>query len=344
MRHVGLIGASHADTRAVMAEGESGLLSVCPSAVYQPANRRIRIGNTVVRLLSADDPDSIRGAQFDTVWADEFCKWPDPQGALDMLLMALRLGQTPRLLITTTPRPVPALIKLITAPDVVITRCSTAANAANLAPGFIDGLTQRYGGTALARQELDAEIIADAPDALWHRDGIEKTRVASAPSLVRVVVAVDPPASIGGDECGIIVAGQGADGAIYVLADASAANLSPAGWAGRVATMFEQFSADLIVAEANQGGAMVEQVLVQALPNAPVRLVHAVRDKCTRAMPAALLYEQGRVHHVGAFPALEDQMCQYVGHGKSPDRMDALVWAISFLVPVGRTAPRIRVL
>lgn len=342
MVHVGLIGASHADVRAVMVEGESGLKTVCPSAVYQPTNRRVRMGKATLHLISADEPDAVRGYQFDAIWADEFCKWPDPKAALDMALMALRLGAQPRMLITTTPRPIKALTDLLAGPDVVVSRCATAANAVNLAPGFLTGLERRYGGTALARQELDGEIIADNKNALWQRGLIETARVTRAPELSRVVVAVDPPASVGRDECGIVVTGLGADGALYVLADISAGGLSPAGWSARVAAGFKQFRADLIVAEANQGGAMVEQVLLQALPNAPVRLVHAVRNKRTRAMPAALLYEQGRVHHVGSFAALEDQMCQYDGTGASPDRMDALVWALCYLVPVGRARPHIR--
>ncbi|MGB8601382.1 MAG: terminase family protein, partial [Rhizomicrobium sp.] len=226
MAHVGLIGASYADVRAVMVEGESGLKAVCPSAVYQPANRRVRIGRAVLQLISADEPDAVRGYQFDALWADEFCKWPDPKAALDMALMALRLGAQPRMLITTTPRPIKALTDLLAEPDVVVSRCATAANVANLAPGFLTGLERRYGGSALARQELGGEIIADNKNALWQRGLIEAARVARAPELIRVVVAVDPPASIGRDECGIVVAGLGADGALYVLADLSAGGLS----------------------------------------------------------------------------------------------------------------------
>jgi phage terminase large subunit-like protein len=342
MRRIGLIGATAHDARSVMVEGESGLLSVT-EATYEPSNRRIIWANgAIADVVSAEEPDAVRGHQFDGVWADEFCKWADPQGALDMVLMALRLGRDPRMLITTTPRNIKPLKDLLTLPDVVQTRSSTQENAANLAPTFLTGLTLRYGGTRLGRQELEAELIEDNDAALWKRVWIERARVRSAPALTRIVVAVDPPASVAGDECGIVVAGLSETGDGYVLADASVAGLTAAGWAARVAEAFETYKADVIVAEANQGGDMVRQVLVDALPNAPVRLVHATRDKCSRAMPAAALYEQGRIHHAGAFAELEDQMVSYDGSGQSPDRMDALVWALANLFPVRRSNPAIR--
>lgn len=344
MRYIGLLAATQADARSVMVEGESGLLAVVPTAKYEPANRRILFpGGAMARLISADDPNDVRGFQFDAVWADEFCKWREPQAALDMVLMALRLGGTPRLMMTTTPRAIKPLHDLLNMPDVAVTRCATVANAANLSPTFLSGLSLRFSGTRLGRQELDGELISDNADALWKREWIERTRLRKIPSLVRVVVAVDPPASIAGDECGIVAAGLGEDGDAYVLADRSAAGLSPAGWAERVVRAYEAFAADSIVAEANQGGEMVRQVLLSALPNAPVKLVHATRSKQTRAVPAAMLYEQGRVHHVGAFAELEDQMCQYDGGGQSPDRMDALVWGLADLFPIRRPAlPQVR--
>lgn len=325
MRRVGLIGATWHDARSVMVEGESGLLSVT-DAVFEPSNRRVLWpGGAVAEVISAEEPDQVRGHQFDGVWADEFCKWADPQAGLDMVLMALRLGKDPRMLITTTPRAIAPLKNLMAMPDVVLTRSSTKANAANLAPSFLAGLELRYGGTRLGRQELDGELIEDNEAALWKRDWIEKTRVRTVPELVRVVVAVDPPASVAGDECGIVVAGLAESGEGYVLADCSVAGLTAAGWAGRVAEAYDAFKCDCVVAEANQGGDMLRQVLIDALPNAAVKLVHASRDKCTRAMPAAALYEQGRIHHAGALAELEDQMVSYDGTGKSPDRMDALV-------------------
>lgn len=342
MRRIGLIGATAHDARSVMVEGVSGLMAAT-AATYEPSNRRIKWANgAIADVVSAEEPDAVRGHQFDAVWADEFCKWNDPQGALDMVLMALRLGADPRMLVTTTPRNIAPLKDLLALPDVKTTRSSTNANAANLAPTFLAGLELRFKGTRLGRQELDAELIEDNDAALWKRDWIEKFRRRAAPVLVRIVVAVDPPASVAGDECGIVAAGLGEDGDGYVLADRSVAGLTAAGWAAAVAETYQAFKADSIVAEANQGGDMVKQVLVDALPNAPVKLVHATRDKRTRAMPAAALYEQGRVHHVGAFADLEDQMVSYDGTGKSPDRMDALVWALAHLFPVRRAKPGVR--
>jgi phage terminase large subunit-like protein len=345
MRRIALVGATYGDARSVMIEGESGLLSCANGAVFEPSNARILWpSGAVATVLSAEEPDSIRGHQFDTCWADEFCKWSDPQGALDMMLMALRLGRDPRMAITTTPRNIAALKMLIESSEVTLTQSTTRDNAANLAPGFIALMEQRYGGTRLGRQELEAELIDDNENALWQRSWIEENRVARAPNLQRIVVAVDPPVTAHGDECGIVVAGRGGDEA-YVLADHSAAGLSPAAWAKAVIDAFETHKADSIVAEANQGGDMVKAVLHQELPDAPVRLVHATRGKRTRAEPAAQLYEQSRVHHAGAFAELEDQMCQYDGTGSSPDRMDALVWALSELFPNTRAMnPKIRTL
>jgi phage terminase large subunit-like protein len=342
MRRVGLIGATAHDARSVMVEGESGLLSVT-QAIYEPSNQRVLWANgAIADVVSAEEPDAVRGHQFDGVWADEFCKWNTPQDSLDMVLMALRLGDDPRMLITTTPRNIKPLKDLLAMLDVVQTKSATKENAANLAPTFLTGLELRYGGTRLGRQELDAELIEDNEAALWQRVWIEKARVRAAPALIRIVVAVDPPAGVAGDECGIVVAGLAESGDGYVLADRSVAGLTAAGWAARVAEAFETYQADSIVAEANQGGDMVRQVLVDALPNAPVKLVHATRDKFTRAMPAAALYEQGRIHHAGAFAELEDQMVSYDGSGKSPDRLDALVWALAHLFPLRRARPQVR--
>ena len=334
MRRIALIGATHNDARAVMVEGVSGLMSVSKGAIYEPSNFRVRWANgAVATVLSAEEPDGIRGHQFDAAWGDEFAKWRDPQAALDMLRMALRIGKNPRLLLTTTPRNIAALKTLLKEKGVVHTHGTTRDNINNLAPGFVESLEARYGGTRLGRQELDAEIIADNDAAMWQRDWIEQGRVREAPQMTRVIVAVDPPASTHGDECGIVVAGRSEDNRAYVLADRSMGGLTPLGWSSRVAETFEAFEADMIVAEANQGGEMVRTLLNSALPNARVRLVHARRGKQIRAEPAVMLYERGEVHHAGVFPELEDQMCNYDGTGKSPDRMDALVWALSELFP-----------
>ena len=346
MRRVGIVGATFADARSVMIEGVSGLLGVSPGADFEPSNRRVLWPNGAVGdVLTAEEPDIIRGHQCDAIWADEFCKWSDPQQALDMLMMSLRLGKNPRMAVTTTPRAITPLIDLMTRPGTAITTATTWDNKAYLAPTFITSLRQRYAGTRLGRQELDAEVIEDNDAALWRRDWIEKARVREAPPLVRVVVAVDPPASIAGDECGIVAAGLAETGEAYVLGDCSSAGLTPAAWARRVADACEDHRADAIVAEANQGGDMVKALLLEPAPNAPVKLVHATRDKRTRAAPAAALYEQGRVHHLGAFPELEDQLCHYDGEGQSPDRLDALVWALAELYPRTRRAlPRVRTL
>ena len=338
-RRVALVGATFNDARAVMIEGDSGLMSVADKASYEPANHRVVWPNgAVATVLSAEEPDGIRGHQFDAAWADEFCKWAEPQAALDMLRMALRLGERPRLAVTTTPRNIAALKALMEAEGTAVTRGRTRDNIANLAPGFVDDLEQRYAGTRLGRQELDAELIADIEGALWRRDWIERGRVRQAPELERVVVAVDPPATAQGSECGIVVAGRSPDDLGYVLADRSAGGLTPRGWGERVVAAYEAFEADCIVAEVNQGGDMVKSVLQDVLPNAPVRMVRAHRGKTLRAEPVAFLYESGRICHAGVFPELEDQLCSYDGKGASPDRMDALVWALSDLFPRARGA------
>ncbi len=343
IRRIALIGATFRDVRAVMIEGESGLLKVCDGAMFEPSNQRVLwAGGEVATVLSAEEPDSIRGHQFDAAWGDEFCKWQDPQTVLDMVRMALRIGEAPQMLLTTTPRNIPALKALFDLPGVEMTHSTTRANAANLAPGFVEDLEARYGGTRLGRQELDAEIIADVEGALWKRDWIERGRLREAPELLRVVVAVDPPATSHGAACGIVVAGLGADDKGYVLADRSMAGLTPLGWSQRVAEAFELFDAGCIVAESNQGGEMVKAVLVDQLKNAPVKLVNARKSKTMRAEPVALLYETGRIHHIGVFPELEDQLCNYDGRGESPDRLDALVWALSDLFPVEKAGPSVR--
>jgi phage terminase large subunit-like protein len=348
MARIGLIGATHADARAVMVEGESGLLNIAPGVVYEPSNNRVLWpSGAVATLLSAEEPDSFRGHQFDGIWGDEFSKWRNPQEALDMALMTLRLGAAPRMLLTTTPRNIPALKALLETPGVAVTRSAMADNAGNLADGFCDFMQSRYGASVLGRQELDGELIADNDAALWKRDWIEAGRIAAVPDMTRIVVAVDPPVSVTGDECGIVVVGRCVDEEGYVLADYSAGGLTPAGWAARVMDAFAEFEADAVIAESNQGGEMVRSVLAQADASAPVKLVHASRGKIVRAAPAAALYEARRVHHAGRFAELEDQMCHYDGakSAKSPDRMDALVWALADLFGGKRgAAPRVRTL
>jgi phage terminase large subunit-like protein len=351
MRRVALVGATYADVRDVMIAGESGLVNAGRNdgLRYEPSRRQLHWPDgAVAQAFTAEEPDGLRGHQFDGAWLDEFAKWGAPQVTLDMLLMALRIGDNPRAMITTTPRNIPAVKGLLAMEGVAVTRAGTFANAANLAPAFLEQMRAQYAGTRLGRQELDAELIEDNESALWRRDWIERGRVRDCPALRRIVVAVDPPASVGADadECGIVVAGSSEAGEGYVLADRSLRGLSPLGWAKRAADAYEEFSADAIVAEANQGGAMVGELIRQAASDAPIRLVHARRDKVTRAAPAAALYERGLVHHAGAFAELEDQLCQYDGKdwkgGASPDRLDALVWALADLFPGTAVRPRVR--
>ncbi len=349
---IALIGESLADARSVMVEGVSGLLAVHPPdarPLYEPSKRQVTWpSGAVAQLFSAEDPQSLRGPQFSAAWCDELCKWRRPDETWAMLQFCLRLGTSPRQVVTTTPRPMPLIKTLLADPLTAVTRVKTAANADNLAPTFLETIVGRYRGTRLGRQELDAELLEDRADALWPRALIEMTRVRDAPGLARVVVAVDPPASSGpqADACGIVVAGRGEDGRGYVLADLTRERASPLDWARAVVLAYRRYAADRIVVEVNQGGELVETVIRQVDAAVPVRAVRAMRGKFLRAEPVAALYEQGRVSHVGALPELEDEMCDFgpdgSSAGASPDRVDALVWALTDLMLRARTAPRLR--
>ncbi|MDP1632785.1 MAG: terminase family protein [Caulobacter sp.] len=344
-----LLGPSLHDVEEVMIEGPSGLRAQTPRAMkfrYEKTRRRVVWNtNAEAHVFSAEDVDSLRGPQFSAAWADEFCAWRRPGEALAMLRFGLRLGADPRLVVTTTPRPLRALRTLMGEPGVALSRLPTATNAHNLSPAFVEQLTGLYGGTRLAAQELDGQVV-DGEGALWRAEDLARCRGPRPPRFDRVVVAVDPPASATGDACGIIVAGR-LDQRAFVLADRTKQGLSPLGWARRAVAAAEDFGARTIVAEANQGGEMVRSTLVSAGASCAVRLVHARLGKRSRAEPAAALYEQGRVIHCGAFPALEEELmalgCD--DHGPSPDRADALVWALTDLM-LGRVArlPRVRVL
>lgn len=334
--HLLMAGPTAADVRDVMVEGESGILAISPDWFrphYEPSKRRLTWPNGVrAVLVSADEPDRFRGLQCGFAWVDELAAWKRPE-AWDMLLMGLRLGDNPRTIITTTPRPTPIIRGLVKAGTTVQRIESTYANRANLAAGFFDAIIQKYEGTRLGRQELNAEILDDVEGALWTYAQLEQTRVESVPGdLVRVVVAIDPATSVGedSDETGIITAGRGRDGHGYVLEDNSG-RYTPPEWARRALAAYERHDADCIVAEANQGGLMVEHTLRVQAPHVPVKLVHASRGKVTRAEPIAALWEQGRAHLVGYHPALEDQLCTWQQGEKSPDRLDATVWALTDL-------------
>ncbi len=335
-RRIAIISPTAADARDVIVEGDSGLLAICPDGErpdYEPSKRRLTWPNgAVATLYSADEPKRLRGPQHDLLWADEMAHWRYPE-TWDMALMGLRIGGDPRAIVTTTPKPVKILKELMADPNTVTVRSSTYENLPNLAPMFREQIVARYEGTRLGRQELYAEILDDNPDALWQRKDIEATRVLKAPDLVRVVVAVDPqarnePASA---ETGIVAAGKGADGRAYVLDDLSI-KATPETWAQRAVTGYYRHRADRLVGEVNNGGDMVEFTIRTVDPKVAYKAVHASRGKQIRAEPVSALYEQGKVSHVGMFSELEDQLCEWVPGDKSPDRLDALVWALTELM------------
>lgn len=342
-----LVGPTLHDVREVMIEGPSGLRSLIgrPRPVYEPTRRRLLMGKSVAYAFSAEDPESLRGPQFMGAWADEFCVWPRGEETLALLRMGLRLGPDPRLVVTTTPRPISPLRRLLEEPGCVRTDAPSALNAAHLSPAFLEGLRALYGGTRLEAQELEGRLL-EAEGALWRAEDLARCRGEAPGRLERTVVAVDPPATAHGDACGIVVAGRAGDRA-FVLADRTARGLTPGGWGARVAETARLFAAQAVVAEANQGGDMVRHVLETAGCPCPVRLVRASRGKAARAEPVAALYEQGRVIHCGDFAALEEELMVLgpgePGRRKSPDRADALVWAITDLLVERRGAgPRVR--
>lgn len=344
---IALVAETAADARDVMVEGESGILAVHPPEFrphYEPSKRRLTWPNGATALLfNATEPDQLRGPQFDSGWCDELAKWQYARETWDMLQFSMRLGERPQQIITTTPRPIAVLKEIMTAAGTVVTRGSTLENAKNLAPSFLEQIVNRYAGTRLGRQELEAEILDDNPNALWSRKALDDARIPKAPELARVVVAIDPSGtsgeaaakSDGAADVGIVVAAKGIDGLAYVLADRTC-NMSPAGWGLRAVTAYNEFKADRIVAERNFGGAMVAHVIRTVDPKVSYKEVTASKGKWLRAEPVAALYEQGRVKHVGGLPALEDEMCSFGPDGfsneKSPNRLDALVWALTELM------------
>lgn len=348
---IALVGETLGDVREVMIDGPSGIAAISrhDRPRYEVVRRRLVWDNgAVAQVFSAEDPDSLRGPQFEAAWCDELAKWRHAEATFDMLQFGLRLGARPRQLITTTPRPLPLLRRLIADPAVAVTRMRTDDNARNLANAFLDAVRGRYGGTRLGRQELDGEIVEDRDDALWNRAMLETAAEPAGRELTRIVVAVDPPASAKAtsDACGIVAAGLERRGHAVVLADETCRGLSPAGWAGRAIALYHRLEADRIIAEVNQGGDMVTAVIRSVDARVPVGAVRASRGKWLRAEPVAALYEQGRVFHAARFAELEDEMCDFgvngLSDGRSPDRVDALVWAVSELL-LGRSAgPRIR--
>ena len=345
-RWIAMVARTPADARDYMVEGPGGLLrNTAPGErpLYESSKRRLTWPNgSWATIYSDEEPDQLRGFSGDTAWLDEFAKFKNAKDGWDNLQFGMREASAdrPRRLITTTPRPIPILQKIIAMPTTVLVRGSSHENARNLDPTWFKETLASYEGTRVGRQEIYAEILNDVPGALWTRDNLDKALMTcQLPDMARVVVAVDPSGtrgeSDGGDMIGIIVAGKGVDGRGYVMADRSC-KLSPAGWGARVVDAYHEFSADRIVAERNYGGAMVQHVIRTADPRAAYKEVTASRGKIVRAEPVAALYEQCRVGHVAKLSLLEDQMCQmgsdgFLGEG-SPDRVDAMVWALTELM------------
>jgi phage terminase large subunit-like protein len=338
---IALVAPTAGDARDVMVDGESGILSIAPpwdKPMFTPSRRRVMWQNgCIATLYSADEPERLRGPQHEAAWCDELGSWRYPD-AWDMLMFGLRLGEKPQVVITTTPRPTKLIRDLIDNPECVVTRGSTYENRENLAPAFFTQIVRKYEGTRLGRQELEAEVLEDTPGALWSHKMIDAARHTRLPEQQRIVVAIDPAVTSGedADETGIVVAGKAGDQG-YVLADYSG-RYTPREWAQRAIAAYQEFDADRIVAEVNNGGEMVEATVRMVDPDVPFTAVRASRGKVVRAEPVAALYEQARIHHVGAFPALEDQMCAFTtdfdraAAGYSPDRVDALVWALTELM------------
>lgn len=348
-KYVNLIGATSDDVRSIMVEGVSGILAICPNDERPRyiANRRLLEWPNGSRslLFSADEPDRLRGKNHEKIWADELAAWRYPDAWVQATL-GLRIGARPQAVITTTPRPTKIMRELIGDPHSHVTRHSTYENIANLAQSFVEQIVKKYEGTRLGRQELSAEMLLDTPGALWTRDMIEaafmgrEDKQLLVHKMKRIVVAIDPSVSNteNSDETGLIVAGVGKeDDLAYVLEDASG-RYSPNDWAKKAVELYRRWRADRVIAEVNNGGDLVENTLRIVDPTLSYRAVHASKGKVTRAEPVSALYEQGKVRHVGVFAKLEDQMCEFTSDfdrakaGYSPDRVDALVWALTDLM------------
>ena len=346
-RRVALVGETVDQVREVMIFGESGILACTPPdrrPEWQATRKQLQWPNgAVAQVFSAHEPDSLRGPQFDAAWVDELAKWKKAEATWDQLQFALRLGENPRQVVTTTPQNVAVLKAILKNPSTVMTHAPTDANRAYLAASFLEEVQTRYGGTSLGAQELQGLLVEDVEGALWTTAMLEAGRLTAPPVCTRIVVAVDPPVTGHGksDECGIVVVGAITDGPpqnwrAVVLEDATVTGASPDQWARAAIAAMQRHGADRLVAEVNQGGDLVEGVIRQIDPLVPYRAVRASRNKVARAEPVSALYEQGRVAHLRGLAALEAQMCQmtaqgYLGKG-SPDRVDALVWALTDLI------------
>ena len=351
---IALVGGNSDDVHRVMIEGSSGILAAArrdEELVWHRSSGELHFPSGArAYVYSASAPDTLRGPEHDLAWCDELAKWGrSGETAWDNLMLGLRLGEHPQVLVTTTPRPVKLMRKVMALPGVTET-CGRTRENPWLPRSFVEAMTADYGGTQLGRQELEGELIDELQGALWSRTLIEACRASEVPELVRRVVGVDPPAGVGGDSCGIVAVGLGRDGRGYVIEDASVSGATPEGWAQAVAACAARHDASRVIAEKNQGGAMVKSVLLGADSKLPVKLVHASEGKAARAEPVSLLYEAGKVLHAVPFPALEDELCGlvagggYEGPGRSPDRADALVWAMTELMLSKRGKAAIRLL
>ena len=367
-RRIGMISPTTRDARTVMVEGESGMLATSwekdiddkgnhmGRPVWHSSRGELTWANgALATLYTAEEPERLRGPQHDALWMDELAAWYTPQvgtkntvskrGAQevwDMAMFGLRLGANPQFMVSTTPKPIPLVREMVKSPNIVITRATTYDNKANLAKSFISQIISKYEGTRLGRQELLAEVIDEVEGALWTRAMLDAARLDSAPELRRIVVAIDPAVTSAATSnlTGIVVAGVGRDNRGYVLRDASG-QFSPGDWAAKAIALYDEFGADRIVAEGNQGGDMVRHTLQSARANVPITIVHASRGKQARAEPVAALYEQGKVKHVGALTELEDQLATWepLSGQASPDRLDALVWALTNLMLGAQDVP-----
>lgn len=347
-----LVGETYADVREVMIEGPSGIMAV--SGKDRPrleATRRRLVWDTgaVAMMFSSEDPEALRGPQFDAAWCDEAGKWKNAEACFDMLQFGLRLGDEPRQIITTTPRATKLMKRLLADRSVSVLHSRSDDNAKNLAPGFVDRMRKTYGKSGLGRQELDGEMVGEREGALWTRAKVESAFLEDVPDLKRIVVAVDPPASSrrSSDACGIVAAGLDEAGTVIVLADESFGPAPPLDWANRAVGLYHRLQADCLLVEVNQGGDMVSAVIRQVDRTVAVKPVRAHRSKWVRAEPVAIFYDQRRVRHAGRFPHLEDEMCDFGPNGlsgnRSPDRLDALVWAVTELIGRQGDGPRVRV-
>lgn len=353
---IALIGATLGEARSIMVESEAGIMGVAlVPPKFEPTLRRLTWANgSIATLFGAAEPDSLRGPNFNFAWGDEIAKWDTAEAALANLGLALRSGRQPRQVLTTTPRPLKWLQALAApAAGVVVTRGRTVDNEINLAPTFLTTMRQTHDGTRLARQELLGEFVDDLDGALWTRHLLERCRASAAPATGRTVIGVDPPVgtSAKADACGIVVVRLGPDGRGYVIADQTVQGRSPHGWASAVVVAADLFRADRVIVEVNNGGALVTETLKSVQSTLPIVAVHAAMGKVARAEPISSLYMQGRVAHVGNLAVLEDELCGllagggYAGPGRSPDRADALVWALTELL-LGKVVaePRVRTL